>query len=180
MKILDKKGPLTAERLKEFLQYDPETGVFTCRVQRGNRKAGGLAGGLDRLGYQRLKVEGRTYQGSRLAWLYTFGTWPKECIDHANGVRSDDRLGNLRECSVGENNQNLGVAKNNKSGVTGVGWKSKNKKWCVQIKHLGVVRHVGLYSDLSKASEARAAAKALLHVFQGVDPTRSSFQGASA
>jgi hypothetical protein len=55
---------LTAARLRELLDYDPATGVFTWRSPRPSR-------------YQLISVDGWTYQASRLAWLWMTGSWPK-------------------------------------------------------------------------------------------------------
>src|SRR6202035_4009666 len=98
---------LTAERLREFIHYDPLTGVFTwlvlpvCRgprfVGRGPNqvRVGGIAGCVSKSnGYRRIKIGGHPYCAHRLAWLYMTGTWPKDEIDHINRVRSDNRFCN--------------------------------------------------------------------------------------
>jgi len=45
------KNEITAERLRELLNYDPETGVWSRIVRRNNRRAGSIAGTLDTSGY---------------------------------------------------------------------------------------------------------------------------------
>ena len=57
-------GLLTASRLRELLDYDPETGVFTWRVTRAPHfRPGDIAGYIDPNGYRVIGVDVRT-QGS--------------------------------------------------------------------------------------------------------------------
>jgi hypothetical protein len=95
---------LTAERLRELLSYNPETGEFTWRVgQRAGKVAGSIKG---RWGYILVKIDQRTYRTHRVAWLYVTGSWPVDQIDHINGVRNDNRFSNLREATHAQNSCN--------------------------------------------------------------------------
>lgn len=104
-------GELTQFRLKELLHYDPETGVFTWKVDaKGGRvKAGQRAGHLAACGYLTIRVEGKLRRGARLAHLYMIGRWPDEVVDHRNGLRSDDRWANLRPCTQAQNTENIPI-----------------------------------------------------------------------
>jgi hypothetical protein len=88
--------PLTAERLREQLRYDAETGVFTRRVGSGHARAGDMAGTVHSTGYVRISIDGGKYTAHHLAWLYVHGVWPYQ-IEHINRKRSDNRIANLRE-----------------------------------------------------------------------------------
>jgi hypothetical protein len=90
---------LTAERLRELLDYDPKSGVWVWRISRKRMRIGSVAGSINGDGYRRLMVDGRRYQASRLAWLYVIGSWPIAEIDHKNLDKADDRFCNLRECT---------------------------------------------------------------------------------
>ncbi len=158
---------LTAERLREVLHYDPDTGVFTWRVAPSRRmRAGSRAGTTTNTGYVHIRYDGGVYLGHRLAWFYVHGRWPSEQIDHVNGVRVDNRLTNLRECSSAENHQNLKLSPRNTSGHPGVYWNVKAKRWHAQITAGGHQKHLGHFTDLEEAAEAYRIAKAKYHTFQ--------------
>lgn len=95
---------LTQERLREFLHYDPESGAFWWKVPSSIRARGERAGSLaGASGYRRISIKKKSYAAHRLAWLYIYGTWPTNEIDHINGVRDDNRIKNLRDVSGAEN-----------------------------------------------------------------------------
>jgi len=132
-------------RLKELLDYNPLTGVFTWRLRPGERKNlntwldGRIAGTIHtgKTGYKRrcIRVDGRIYRESRLAWLYMTGKWPEHTVDHINHNALDNRWANLRDVSQIENMYNQGKRKNNKSGVTGVSWDARRSTWfaCIMV-----------------------------------------------
>lgn len=157
---------LTASRLREVLRYDPETGRFSWKLQRGRQKAGSDAGwkGGDR--YVQIGISGRLYYAHRLAWLYETGNWPTDQLDHINGDPSDNRIANLRECTNSENGQNLGRKRNNTTGATGVVWDKSRNKWRAQIRENGKVRGIGRFNLFEEAVAAHAEAKKNAHSFQ--------------
>lgn len=161
---------ITQERLKELLDYDPGTGVFTWRIGRGFRaKAGSVAGRVNKRGYWEVSVDHKRYRSHRLAWLYIYGELPPNQIDHINRIRTDNRISNLRLATIPENNQNQGKRRDNTSGVIGVYWDKKNGKWKAQISLNGRVMSLGRYETIEEATTARVAAKAKLHTFHPED-----------
>lgn len=158
---------LTQERLKELLSYDPETGVFTRIVSTSsNAKAGQVAGSVNKIsGYREIRVDDTLYYGHRLAWLYVYGSWPEHQVDHANRIRSDNRICNLRSASSLENSQNQRLRSTNTSGLKGVTWHKAGKKWAAQIVFKGKNHHLGLFDDASVAHQHYLDAKAKLHTF---------------
>ncbi len=160
-----RRSAISAARLREVLSYDPETGRFTRKIdsRRGRAKAGDIAGSIECTGYAAIWVDGVKYLAHRLAWLYVTGEWPADLIDHINGFRADNRIGNLRQADNWTNQQNLGGPKgNNTSGFLGV---SRSKaRWKAEIRAFGVRKHIGTFDTPQEAHSAYLLAKKVLHV----------------
>jgi hypothetical protein len=109
---------LTAARLKELLDYDPETGVFRWPLSAQHCRAGMVAGYKDNKGYIRIGVEQQQHAGHRLAWLYVHGEWPMGDLDHANRDQTDNRIANLRVATDSQNQANRGAGPGRLKGVT--------------------------------------------------------------
>lgn len=143
------KADLTQERLKQLLQYDPETGIFTWISPRKGVTVGSVAGKIEK-GYVSIKIDQSYYRAHRLAWLYVYGSFPEQELDHINRIRSDNRIVNLREAS-----RSLNCA--NKASTTSTGLKGvtrKNGAFQAQIKRGGVNQYLGCFPS---AEEAHAA-----------------------
>ena len=153
---------LTQDRLKELLNYDPETGVFTWRVCRYCVQAGETAGYLNPNGYIYIKIDGKDYRLHRLVWLYVHGIIPKQQLDHINGNRSDNRLVNLRVVTNKQNCENRKQQANNTSGYRGVHWNASANKWVARIRHHGKRHHVGVFDTAEEAGRAAKAARDML------------------
>lgn len=75
-----KYDSLSFERMKEVLNYDPETGVFTWRqrpAHNSRKRVGDVAGSLKASGYRYINIDNRAYLASQLAWAFTRGEWPR-------------------------------------------------------------------------------------------------------
>lgn len=132
---------LTADRVRELLNYDAETGQFTWRVDRtGKARVGARAGTLQNNGAASIGIDGKVYLAHRLAWLWTHGEWPASGIDHINGDRSDNRLDNLRSATPMQNGANRCLDRRNKSGYRGVSWHKDKQMWLAQITVAGRVK----------------------------------------
>jgi len=96
----------TASRIREVLNYDPYTGIFTRKKKTGCKGVVGRpVGNLKAHGYISIQIDGHRDYAHRLAWVHMTGRWPKE-IDHINGVRLDNRWKNLRLANRTQNNAN--------------------------------------------------------------------------
>ena len=151
---------LTVEYLRSVLHYSPETGIFTWKVRTAKRiKAGDVAGSPDGRGYLSIRVCSRTHRAHRLVWLYVYGSWPKDQLDHINRNRSDNRIANLREVTNKQNGQNASKRSDNTSGHPGVSWHKRDSKWRARIKHSYKMIHLGYFTDIEEALSARKAAE---------------------
>jgi len=146
---------LTQDRLKELLDYDPETGEFVWKISKRGIRAGSVAGTLKPIGYICIRVDGKLYRAHRLAWLYTYGYFPENQIDHLNGIRDDNRITNLREVSQFCNMQNQKTRSDNTSGFPGVCWRKQRRKWKAQIQIQGKRYGLGYYDTALDAALAR-------------------------
>jgi hypothetical protein len=108
-------------------------------------------------GYRTGQVLGKSLKAHRVIWAIAHGQWPAEEIDHVNGVRSDNRLVNLREATSSENGWNTSSYSNNTSGFKGVSWDRKNHKWVANIRHLGKQWRIGSFSSALEAHKAYQA-----------------------
>lgn len=156
------KANLTAERLRELLHYDPETGVFTWRVYRGGRaKAGSIAGCRITSGYLHCSIDKKLYYMHRLAWMYVHGEMPPDMIDHINHVKDDNRIVNLRLADMSLNKQNQKIAlSNSSSGLLGVHY---HKGWRAKITINGKQISLGRFNSAESAHEAYVEAKRKYH-----------------
>lgn len=149
---------LTADRLRELLSYEPETGAFTWRVNKGCVRAGRRAGCQMPNGYWQITIDGTNYVGHRLVWLYVFGRWPLDELDHEDRDKGNIRLRNLREATHKENLFNVGVKKNNTSGYTGVSFRKGRNTFRAHVKIDGKYIHLGTFTTAGEAHAAYQAA----------------------
>lgn len=168
---------LTQKILKELIYYDPKTGLFiwllrdikwfthckypqmTCdhwNLMYENKIAGCIRDTKDEFSskYIGIKVLGIPYRAHTLAWLYIYGYMPL-IIDHIDHNGLNNAILNLRDSTHMENQQNRPMQKNNTSGFTGVSWKSKLKKWQVQINFNKKRVYGGVFSNLNDAIKRR-------------------------
>lgn len=164
-----KEELLTAERLREILDYDPETGVFRWKIeQQGPAKKGAIAGSIHSRGYINLVIDGKKYLAHRLAFLWVFGAFPSNHVDHINGDRKDNRWDNLRPCDRRMNLQNQRKAHiDSNSGFLGVSRASLahiKHPWRADICVAGKRKHLGCFATPEEAYKAYLEAKRKRHL----------------
>lgn len=163
------KKELTQERLKELLDYNPETGVFTWKAKSAPAaskvKIGDVAGSFETKGYKRIKINYKQYKSHRLAWLYVNGRWPAEELDHIDGNPGNNSISNLRECSRAENTENRAPQGKHSSGLIGVSWNERKQKWKAVIAKDRKSIFLGYFHCKYEAHKEYQQAKRQLHQF---------------
>lgn len=147
---------ITQKRLKEVLQYDPDTGIWTWKKTAGIKRM--QAGSVLPSGYRRITVDGKSYYSAKLAHLYMIGTLPDE-MDHIDRNPSNDRWDNLRLVTHAKNCQNRGKRLDNASGYPGVVYEKRSGKWKVDIGLNGKRIHIGRFWDLDLAIASKRMAE---------------------
>lgn len=165
-------------QVSALLKYDPDTGLLfwlprpvemfsdaflgsEWSSKRWNTRYAGKEAftALDGRGYRYGQIYKKPYRAHRVAWLLTHGVWPEGEIDHINGVRTDNRLANLRDVSITINRRNCKLRSDNKSGVSGVNWNKAYGKWRARIAVNGQEVFLGNFDCVDDAIEARKQAE---------------------
>lgn len=136
----------TREQLLERFSYNPEDGSL---ISDGRE-----AGYPMKSGYRLLSVKKRRIYAHRAIWCMMTGDWPVFEIDHANGVKSDNRWCNLRAATRTENARNQGKTKKNTSGFKGVSFHTRVGRWRAVIETRFGHKHLGYFDDKETAFEA--------------------------
>lgn len=150
--------PITIERLKEVLHYDPDTGIFTWLKDMpgycGKILAGTIAGSLKPSGYVLIQIDGMRYRAHRLAWLYMTGKHPTKQIDHEDTAKHHNWWCNLREATNKENAYNASLSKANTSGFKGVYWCKQKLRWIAKINPDKKQIYLGCFKNIEDAHAA--------------------------
>lgn len=149
----------TADRLRELVSYDPETGVFTALVKRRGLNVGESIGTAHHSGYLICSIDGhRNLLMHRLAWLYMMGEMPVAQIDHRNGNKSDNRWENLRLATFGQNQMNKGGWNKHLKGVN-----AGKRGFTARIMACGRSYYLGHFKTAEAAHAAYQEAATRLH-----------------
>lgn len=114
---------------------------------------------MGRMTYARTKIDGHT------VLLHNFIMQGKG-FDHKNRYGLDCRRRNLRSATKSQNAANALAHSDNRSGIKGVWWNSRDKCWHAQICYQGNRKHLGCFASAPEAGAAyKKAAKKYFGAF---------------
>lgn len=102
------------------------------------------------MGYIEIGFEGTSYLAHRLAWLYIYGRWPTNTIDHLDGDKKNNAIKNLRDVPHRVNMYNRANA---------LGVIFAKGRWNAEIQRGGKHIYLGRYDTFTEARAAYLAAR---------------------
>lgn len=163
------KKPLPdKEFLKQCLSYNKVTGKLTWKSRpdwhfkdervamlRNAKYAGKEAGILNKTsGYVYVSLDNITYKAHRLIYVLVYGREPEDEVDHVNGVKTDNRLVNLRLATKSENQRNARIRKDNTTLFKNVSFHKRQQKYNARCTIGGKRVHIGSFDTPEMAYEA--------------------------
>lgn len=150
-------------------QFDISGEYGICTTDKGDKfifdiedydKVSKFCWSIDNKGYFLTHDYNNNYRTIRLHRLIMDLTDSKLQVDHINHDVSDNRKSNLRIVTNGQNSQNRGLRKCNKSGVTGVYFYKPYGKWSARINVSDYhEKNLGYFDTFEEAVEARKKAE---------------------
>jgi len=144
--------------------FDYDKGVLRWRTPHGRRGVVGAVAGSSNnsTGYVHIKWNGRMYLAHRLIFAFHHSILPDE-VDHINGEKTDNRVENLRAASKSLNQHNAKRRVSNRSGVKGVSWSERDKRWVATINRDKKIVFQKYFRNLNDAELAVQQARKHLH-----------------
>lgn len=155
------------DMMRKYITYNQDTGEFTWIYHHRNKGLVGTTVGHPDVGtgYTNIFVNGCRVLAHRLAWMWLYGKVPY-LIDHINGIRTDNRISNLREVDYLGNAQNK--KKHREGNAVGAYWFAQHNKWTASHRAGGKDHYLGLFETEQEAREAYAYAVANPHLLKGM------------
>lgn len=151
---------MDAKILHELFEYRDGTLLWKNAVC--NVKAGSEAGSVMKNGYRSICIKGKRYYAHRLIWILHENAFSQE-IDHINGVKTDNRIENLRASDSVTNKFNVTKKRNNVSGVKGVSWDKTRNLWTAHITCNKKQHNLGRFTTINEAEIVVKQAREKLH-----------------
>lgn len=168
----EKENLITHKYVKQLFHYDSEKGILYWKSSRKKRRQKDSTAGivsLNKFGttgngkplirpepQKRMvvSIQGRSYMMHRIIYFWYHGVWP-EYVDHIDGNPLNNKIENLRSVSAAENALNKKLPVSNKSGIMGVNFNEKTKKWVASGTCNKKLTHIGTFDDKDDAIAAR-------------------------
>lgn len=161
---LDRKvaeAQVTTEQLKHWFEYKDGhlywDNPIDKRIKKGQR-----FGNIDSEGYVRGAIKRKHYREHRLVYQLFHGSVPQQ-LDHINGVKTDNRIENLRPATPSENLCNKPKQSNNTTGYKGVSYCKRDKRYWARICKDGIKVSLGYFDNPHDAGKAYQKAAKEIH-----------------
>ena len=145
---------ITQNELKKLLEYREDGHLYWKKSGTG-RKINIPAGVHDKNKYHRIQINNKRYYEHHLVWLYHYGGFQTDEIDHINQIKNDNYIDNLRNVIRSYNRYNSKTSKNASSQYMGVSFVKDRKKWASCIRVNGKNKYLGLFKNEIDAAKRR-------------------------
>lgn len=175
------------DTLRCLIRYEPDTGKLfwrhrprfyfstdaECARWNGRYAETPALAAETKAGYLSGAIFKRLYQAHRVCWTIYAGREPELIIDHINGIRSDNRIANLREATFEQNVGNRAPNIGSTSEFRGVAWCKRDKRWLAYCANKPIGRFIDELSAAKAFNEFASAHYgefAKLNNVEGVSP----------
>ena len=151
-------------KIRQALDYNKTTGVFTRKIPSRTQKVGDVAGSRVESStkpgkfYIRVGVLGKYFWAHRLAVAWVTGQWPPHEVDHKDQNSENNAWDNLVKVTKAENAKNLSEYRNNTSGFPGIS-RRPNGKYRARLMVNSKSISLGDWDTPEEAVRARNIAK---------------------
>lgn len=112
--------------------------------------SGNKVGSVAKTGYLETRIKGTAWLVHRLVFLFHHNYLPDN-VDHINGIKTDNRIENLRSCTVAQNMHNA-KGKSSKTNDLPKGvFYDRRGRYRVQISYNKKIYWGGYHSDIDEA-----------------------------
>jgi hypothetical protein len=137
------------EELNRLFEY--KEGALYWRIRRGRANVGNKVGCANGEGYLTVGINYKRYLVHRIIWAMHDND-PVAIIDHINSDKLDNRIENLRAADDIINTRNAKLRCDSTSGIKGVSWNKRERKWAGQVWHLGKLYRTKMFKDKNECA----------------------------
>ena len=153
---------ITQEYLREIFDYKDGELYWKKRISI-RITVGKKAGSFDKRDRIFVRINKKLIALHRVIFAYHFGFFPK-LIDHIDQNPLNNRIENLRPATVSQNACNSKIPSNNTSGIKGVYWHKKAKKWHARLKF---EKKLVAHKLFDKLKDAEVYIKKMREIYHG-------------